>query len=495
MSGPSRRTFLKAGAATAAGMTFGRQLWAWAGGEAPFGPLQDDLLLRLPEGFDYTIVAETGLPLTEGRAPYPRPNFPDLNVAFPQSNGSVVLASSHEVPPQFPLITPAPGEEYDRVAGGAVSSVHLDADLRFQEGAYHAGGMLMNCSGSGTPWGTVLTGEEATDDFEQPHGFVWEVDLSHHTKTRLDGMGRFDHETAVVDDHTGIVYLTEDSGDDSLLYRFIPDTAGALAGGGVLEAYAASVNGGPPGWVTIDDPLGEDGQSPAGQGVAKGATTFSRLEGGRFDPFDRRWFYFAETEDPGGCGRLWRLNVDTGTLEMWADGSGDTAMCMPDNLAFDAAGNVFVCEDDGLAGAENPNQVLFVDRHSGEVHVFAETVHYWETPDPPGNVADEPTGPEFWHRADGSSVLFLNLQRAAPTAGLTLAITGPFAGPIAGAHGRARAPRGPAPAEASLLTGNAAWLPSLGTMSVAAAAGLVNLRRRGRVEQIPADLEDASQEF
>lgn len=439
----SRRTFLRLTASTALGMTLGPAYWRWAtaSGPSPFGPLEDDLLLRLPVGFSYRVVARTGMLLTEGRGPYPRPNFPDLNVVFPQSDGTVVLATSHEIPAFFPVLTPAPREEYDPAAGGSVTSLHLDAGLEVLQGAYHAGGMFMNCSGSGTPWGTVLTGEETTQATAKQHGYVWEVDLDAHTKTRLDGMGRFEHETAVVHPSTGIVYLTEDSGTDSLLYRFLPGTPGNLAGGGTLQAFAPGAAGGP--WVTIADPTG----ATAAQGIALGAAQFKRLEGGAFDPLDPDRFYFTETDDPDVCGRVWRLNVVTNVLELWAEGSGGgtASMCMPDNLAFDAAGNVFLCEDNGAASPSTPNRVLFVDRTTGEVHVFGEVVQYQHSPEPL-NIADEPTGPAFWHRA-GGSVLFLNLQRSAPVngaspSGVTLAVTGPFAAAPPSPPASATAPLG-----------------------------------------------------
>lgn len=430
----SRRAFLQRAAATAVGLSLGPRFWTWAGasGPAPFGPLQDDLLLRLPEGFSYTVVAEMGLPLLEGPRRYVRPNFPDLNVVFPQSDGSVILSTGHETPPEFPLLTPAPGEEYDRVAGGAVTSIRLTPDLAFQGGAYNAGGMLANCSGSGTPWRTVLTGEEATNDFEAAHGYVWEVDIDNHTKSKISGMGRFDHETAVVHGTTGTVYLTEDRGTGHL-YRYLPSntspTYGALAQGGVLQVFTAPSKPSVPGasvtgtWQTVADP--ETMPVPAG------ALAFKRLEGGDFDPFDPDTFYFTETADPTNTGAVWRLHVATSTLERYV-GSGNAAvMSMPDNLTFDPAGNLFLTEDRSDAGPAVSNRVLFVDRGTGAVHTFAEVVQHWRTPDPPGNVADEPTGPAFWVRPDGTAVLFLNLQRAMPTFGMTLAITGPFAGAVA----------------------------------------------------------------
>ncbi|MGH7822114.1 MAG: alkaline phosphatase PhoX [Candidatus Binatia bacterium] len=414
MSRLSRRAFLEVCAATGVAMALGPRRWGWAQEASPFGPLQDDPILRLPEGFSYRIVAQTGTPLLDGLGPYPRPNFPDLNVVFPLSNGRLLLATSHEIPPEFPLLTPPPGEDYDPVAGGSVTSLILQPDLSIAESAYSAGGMIMNCSGSGTPWGTVLTGEEATNDLAAPHGFVWEVDPMTHTKVRLDACGRFDHETAVVDPRSGVVYLTEDSGTDSLLYRMIPEEPGNLAAGGALEAYKADGT-----WVPITDPSADT----AAQGVALGARRFARLEGGRFDPLAPSRFYFTETEDDAGCGRVWRLDVDTGVLETFAQGDPNGVLCMPDNVAFDLAGNLFVCEDRGQAGPSNRNQIVFIDRQ-GNMAVFAELVQTVFTPGPV-NIADEITGPAF--TPDGA-VLFVNLQRGAPLAGLTVALEGPFAG-------------------------------------------------------------------
>jgi len=381
MTASSRRTFLKRSAATAVGLSLGPRFWTKAWGETPFGPLQDDPLLRLPADFSYKIVAETGFPLTGGARPFARPNFPDLNVAFPQSDNTVVLSTSHEVPAEFPLLVPAPGEEYDRVTGGAITSLHLREDLTVLGGAYNAGGMLANCSGSGTPWGTVLTGEEATNTFEKAHGYVWEVDVKNNSKTKIPGMGRFDHETAVVHAATGTVYLTQDAGT-GYLYRYLPNntsqTYGALAaGGGTLQVFMAATRPANPGdtvtgsWAAIGD--------PEVISVPVGALAFNRLEGGAFDPFDANRFYFTETADPTHKGAVWRLNVTTNSLERWVGSSSSTAMCMPDNLAFDCAGNVFLTEDRSDAGPGSANRVLFVDRGTGSVHTFAELVQYFLT--------------------------------------------------------------------------------------------------------------------
>src|SRR5687767_4125067 len=140
MSGLSRRSFLKAGAATAAALALGRSHWGVA--ESPFGPLQDDPIIRLPEGFKYKIIAETGTPLTGGLGPYPRPPFPDLNVVFARPGGKLLLSTSHEWPSESPFTTPVPGEDYDRRGGGAVSSLLLNPDLSIAASSLNASGMV-----------------------------------------------------------------------------------------------------------------------------------------------------------------------------------------------------------------------------------------------------------------------------------------------------------------------------------------------------------------
>ncbi len=464
------------GAATAAALAAGPARWGWAVEGSPFGQLQDDPMLRLPEGFSYTILAETGMTMPDGDVPFLRPPFPDLNALFKQPDGKLLLSTSHEIPAEFPLFWPVPPtEDYDHASGGAITSILIDPNgMNVNEARYNVGGMIANCSGSASPWGTVLTGEEATNTFEADHGFIWEVDPNGSSKTRLDSCGRFEHETAVVDRKTGYVYLTEDSGTDSLLYRMRPTVRGDLAKGGILEAFAL-----PRRWVRIDDPLGES-EEPATQGIAKGALEFHRLEGGRFNG---RHFYFTETQDDTGCGNIWRLNLKNSRLELWSHSNSGDEMCMPDNIAFDLAGNVYVTEDRGTAADEaSPNKVVFVDRKSGALTTFAEVV---STFNPPEVGSDEPTGPVF--SPDGS-ILFMNLQRAR-LGGVTLAITGPFPKRPGTLPLDAASPRVGNPAHRAVAQLPAGALAAAG-IPAAAAAALIHLRRRGRIGELVPDLED-----
>ena len=65
--------------------------------------------------------------------------------------------------------------------------------------------------------------------YAQNHGYIFEVPVDTEPGTpaqpvALRHLGRFAHEAVAVDPATGVVYETEDQGDGSGFYRFVPST-------------------------------------------------------------------------------------------------------------------------------------------------------------------------------------------------------------------------------------------------------------------------------
>jgi len=197
------------------------------------------------------------------------------------------------------------------------------------------------------------------------HGYCFDVPAWADTPVpavAIPSMGRFSHEALAVDPNTWIVYETEDNGNASGFYRFIPNTAGILTDGGRLQMLAidgrpqydarANQNLGvslPVTWVDIanPDPAGTSSTAVFNQGLALGGARFRRLEG--------CWWgngavYFADTSGGNsGRGTVWefRPQGDGGTLTLIFESSGADELDFPDNLAVSPQGALLLCEDGG----------------------------------------------------------------------------------------------------------------------------------------------------
>jgi secreted PhoX family phosphatase len=407
-------------------------------------------LLALAPGFTYRVIARTGDEMSDGLL---MPGCPDGTGAFAGPRGRVILVRNHELTRDHVKTSPfgPKFERVDRVAlerfydvgpggipqlGGTTTLVYDPASGTVESSWLSLGGTVRNCAGGVTPWNSWLTCEECTDHAGGPlardHGFVFEVPATAERSLArarpIVEMGRMNHEAAVVDAASGVVYLTEDRGT-SLFYRFVPAISGRLAEGGRLQALRLRDGQSdtrnrrdlppfprskalPVDWVTldgVDSPL--DDLRHRGH-LEKGAAMFSRGEG--IVASDAGIFFVCTTGGAAGRGQIFRYlpseregrngeSARPGTLELFLEADETSGMRFPDNITRAPWGDLFVCEDGG--GGDG---LLRIDAR-GEITTIARNRY----------TKSELTGACF--SPDGRT-LFVNIQQP----GLTLAIQGPL---------------------------------------------------------------------
>jgi PKD repeat protein len=206
-------------------------------------------------------------------------------------------------------------------------------------------------------------------------------------------LGAFNHEAAVVDPQTSMVYLTEDS-PTGRLYRFTPATPGDLSSG-ALEA--ASLSGDTVTWRSTS----------AAQPDRQPTTT--AFDGGEGAWIHGRSLFFTTK----GNSRVYELGLDDQRLAILYDAAAvaNAPLTGVDNItAHPASGDLFVAEDGG-------NMELCVIAWVGGVRQVAPFLRIL------GHAGSEVTGPAF--SPDGRR-LYLSSQRGSNGNGMTFEIAGPF---------------------------------------------------------------------
>jgi uncharacterized protein len=394
-----RRGFMSLSAGVAVGSAFAglaaRQ--ARAAGKhdyGPLGPTSSGPDLLLPRGFHYEIVSLQGRPMADG---YPSPHASDGMGAFALPNGNVALIRNHEDrqnPAHFRsgflrgALATAYGPRaaaYDPYAGGGCTILEVEprGQRRLVRERWALVGTTVNCAGGITPWDSWITCEETTDDasetgFGQPHGYAFEVPLSTlHAgpiaPVPLRFLGRFDHEAVAVDPHTLAIYETEDAGNNSGFYRWLPPDPfdpGELrtlgVGAGTLQMMRVKdpsnpgqrielVNTGFAAgatfeveWVDILDrdppaPSFSGGTALAAQGLAAGASRFARLEGIWYG--DGTMYFQSTSGGAAGRGQVWAYDVGEERLTLVFESPGIEVLDSPDNICVSPSGNLVICED------------------------------------------------------------------------------------------------------------------------------------------------------
>jgi hypothetical protein len=429
------------------------------GGERGYGPLKrtpdqnGQEFLALPQGFSYVTFSKNGSPILDGTGMVP--NTHDGMASFRGPNGTIRLIRNHEIRNAAGVAAggvPHAGTPYDARAFGGTLTVDFDPQsMRPVREFVSVCGTHVNCAGGlayrDAGW---LTCEETTADqrngYQQPHGYSFLVPASANSAVfpiALKEMGRFAKEAAVADERSGIVYQTEDAGNNSGFYRFVPRDADDLARGGQLQMLEVADN---PlfsgwtgqtvgavlhcGWVDIANPDPNLAATPAEpscfmQGRAQGGAAFNRLEGIHRGE-GNRIFFVSTSGGEAQRGQLWEYLAtgrDQGLLRLVFQSPSSAVLDSPDNLCVTPSGAILFCEDDASAdndthptapGSTNIDRLVGLSR-DGVPFEFAVNIH---------PVNSEFAGACF---SPHGEILFVNLQgTSTPGSGMTCAIKGPW---------------------------------------------------------------------
>ncbi|MCB9257425.1 MAG: DUF839 domain-containing protein [Chitinophagales bacterium] len=348
------------------------------------------------------------------------------------------------------------GSEYNRrLNGNTVIPFEWDEAIA---GSHEAIGTFAGCAGGITPWGTILSCEENTDQFYgdniydelsgevidklpgdygwekhfdySPEHYGWVVEVNPLTgeAKKLVSMGRFAHECATMhqlEDGRVVVYLADD-GNDRCLYKYVSAGPKDLKNGNL---YVANLERGE--WISLkyeeQSILQEKFKNQTEVQVRMreaaylvGGSMLNRPEDIEIDPISGDVFISLTNNKPKGDlhGSILKLTEDsadktglTFKAETFLAGSKEAGFSSPDNLAFDLRGNLWMTTDVGgstlgvLDYDFMPCNSLFLIPRSGER--AGELIRVATAP----NDA-EFTGP-FFHPS--GKFLFLSVQHPGET--------------------------------------------------------------------------------
>lgn len=290
-------------------------------------------------------------------------------------------------------------------------------------------GTTRNCSGTVTPWGTVITCEEtrgsADANVDGYRDFGWAVEIDPKTNKipqygtgkaqKLWAVGNASHENVVVAQDSITLYWGEDAGD-AHIYKFVADQkmnmyagklyALKLDNNQIVSTEATTSTGT---WVLVPNTTQSDRNTTYSLAKALGATQFSGIEDVEIGSIDKKIYFTAK-----GNNRVYRFkdNGANGVSEFETFVGGDSYSFVTktaatteawgsgnDNLTFDDRGNMYVLQD----GSQDHIWMVRPDhtQNNPKVELFATT--------PEGS---EPTGMTF---SPDFKFMFISMQEPAGT--------------------------------------------------------------------------------
>jgi hypothetical protein len=269
-----------------------------------------------------------------------------------------------------------------------------------------------------TPWGTLLTAEERTG------GKVWEINPATGETVARPAIGLKSHEGMRFDGQGNLYSISETN--PGYIFKFVPDVRGDLSSG---QTYALKITNptvdrvGEAEWVALDQVQVETVNAVAAA-AAVGATGYNRPEDveiasstgsneggsnvlyvavtGRSGPADNRIIAIDLREAGSGGEHSTAFVYDYVTPGVNVDG---VQFEMPDNLALDRAGNLYITEDPATAGTTGRGDDIWVATPSsgGQHEPAASVVRFASLTD----CNAEPTGIYFDLH---SNTLFVHAQ-------------------------------------------------------------------------------------
>jgi hypothetical protein len=221
-------------------------------------------------------------------------------------------------------------------------------------------GTIRNCSGTVTPWNTIISSEEANiyedNNLDGYNDNGWNVEINPETKTvisKLWTMGNFAHENVAIHTNERTVYQGADS-NPGYLYKFVADTEQNLTSGS-LYVFSGDKNGSG-NWILLNNTTQEDRNTTLTQSLNVGGTIFNGVEDVEIGldgmvyfavKGERRVYRFQDSDPISGTSLTmetyigamnYDINHESGSTSVpWGIGN--------DNLAFDDQGNLWVFQD------------------------------------------------------------------------------------------------------------------------------------------------------
>jgi len=325
---------------------------------------------------------------------------------------------------------------HEKIPGG-VTIMNFSFNNRFQAWISSAtepvdfttvGGTARNCSGTVTPWGSIISSEEKISGDINGDGYNdygWNIEIDPVTRSVIDqpggltggdklwAMGNFRHENVVIHQNRRTVYQADDV-TGGYLYKFVANTAEDLSSGDLYVYTGPKFGNGQ--WAQINNTTQDDQNSTISQASDLGATAFNGGEDLEISPIDNQIYFAVKNEN-----KVYRFTDDNpligGTVSNFETYVGDMTYTVQtssgpdfvswgtgnDNLTFDNAGNLWVMQDG------DDNHIWFValghTQSNPIVKIFARS--------PDGS---EPTGMTF---TPDNRYMFLSFQHPSSNNSIT----------------------------------------------------------------------------